>query len=80
MYPDSKYCPVETPYYDGIQCIMCPSYKKYFNLRYDLCQVCMFDETLDVTSHNCLDSTGVPVWRKPEAKLVYPYLFGQKPQ
>lgn len=39
-YPDIEDCPAEKPYFDGINCIMCPNITPYFNLKYRRCEIC----------------------------------------
>lgn len=58
-------CTDDHPYYDKFGCISCPKYKQYFNLRYKLCQVCLFNEDFNINTHNCVDENGAAVWRKP---------------
>lgn len=54
---------------------MCPNYKKYFNLRHRLCQVCLYGETL--IGNDCINSAGNKVWQEPVGQNVYPFLFSK---
>lgn len=62
-YSNSLYCPSVAPFYDNIQCIRCPAYKKYFNLRYKVCQVCLSNEKLE--GNDCINPQGNKVWQQP---------------
>lgn len=73
QYSNAQYCPSDKPFYDDIQCVTCPQYKRYFNLRYGLCQVCLTGEKL--LGNDCIDQQGNKVWQEPVAQSVYPFLF-----
>jgi hypothetical protein len=44
-------CPINTPYFDGLQCITCPTQAPYFNLQVKTCTTC---SNYDANSHSCL--------------------------
>jgi hypothetical protein len=48
-YPNIQDCPTQTPYYDGINCVQCPSTMPYFNLEYRLCMTCPTGTQYSVT-------------------------------
>lgn len=50
VYPGIQDCPNQTPYYDGINCIQCPSMIPYFELEYRLCMTCPTGSTYTVSA------------------------------
>jgi hypothetical protein len=49
-------CPIDTPYYNGMQCINCPS-GQYFNITSNVCVFCPYNTAYDLTAKKCAPNT-----------------------
>jgi hypothetical protein len=50
---NTQFCPIDIPYFDGTQCITCPSLAPYFNLQVKTCTTCL---NYDPNTHTCTPS------------------------
>lgn len=73
-YPNMQDCPPEAPYFDGINCIMCPSVAPYFNLRTRLCQICPENTSYDPNRKECISTSG-SIYNNPDPAKMYANIF-----
>ena len=64
--PDLQDCPPETPYFDGVECILCPEYAPYFDLELESCASCPEGSEYHSDQKQCLNNQGVPQTPKLE--------------
>lgn len=73
-YPGIQDCTSPTPYFDGCECISCPSSLPYFNLATQLCQTCPSPSVYDSTIHECM-SNGNIINTSPNPAKMYSTIF-----
>ena len=75
---NAKYCPSETPFYDGTQCIKCPNDKPYFNLDDRVCQSCDGTFVYNADQRECIDNSQSVAPVKPSTLKMSGSLFSHQ--
>ena len=76
--PDAKFCPSETPNFDGTQCIQCPESKPYFNLDERVCQSCDGTFVYSAEQRECIDNSKSVAPVKPSTLKMSGSLFSHQ--
>lgn len=67
-------CPAAQPYFDGVNCIMCPSYLPYFSLSLRTCQNCPDTAPYNSNLKDCMSNNTI-IKTYPNIPKMYANIF-----
>jgi hypothetical protein len=57
-FPAIQDCPGEKPYFDGFECIACPTYSPYFSMPKQTCAACPPASKYVASEYQCSSTSG----------------------
>lgn len=75
LYPSIQDCPTDKPYFDGFECIMCPTSASLFSLDSKLCTSCPTGSSYTPSEKQCTSSSGELKHSDPTISKMYSSIF-----